>query len=143
MSVTPRIRASIFPSLTYADAPAAIEWLCAAFGFRRRLVVPNAEGGVRHSELSLEDGVILVSSSRPEEGCVSPRQLPAVAHALCVFVADPDLHHDRARAAGATILQDPHDTDFGARIYLVEDLEGHRWCFGNYRPGEHWEDPAE
>lgn len=31
----------IYPALTYDDAPAAIDWLCAAFGFRKRLVVPG------------------------------------------------------------------------------------------------------
>lgn len=35
----------ICPTLTYDDAPAAIEWLCRAFGFRRRFVVlPRTAG---------------------------------------------------------------------------------------------------
>jgi uncharacterized glyoxalase superfamily protein PhnB len=33
------------PSLTYDDAPAAIEWLCRAFGFTKRFVVPARTTG--------------------------------------------------------------------------------------------------
>ena len=29
--------AKIIPALRYADAPTAIEWLCAAFGFEKHL----------------------------------------------------------------------------------------------------------
>lgn len=28
---------------------------------------------------------------------------------------------------------------YGARGYMVADPEGHKWCFGNYRPGDYWE----
>jgi len=30
-------RPNVFPFLRYEDAPAAVEWLCAAFGFEKRL----------------------------------------------------------------------------------------------------------
>jgi hypothetical protein len=36
--LTPSI---LHPSLFYDDTPATIEWLCRAFGFRRRLVEPG------------------------------------------------------------------------------------------------------
>jgi uncharacterized glyoxalase superfamily protein PhnB len=57
-----RTPSDIHPCLTYADASAAIEWLCRAFGFSKRLVVPGLDGTVRHSELSLGTGVVMVSS---------------------------------------------------------------------------------
>ena len=44
---------SVYPCLTYQDPTAAIAWLCDAFGFTKRLVVPTEDGGVMHSELSL------------------------------------------------------------------------------------------
>lgn len=37
-------RTSIMPCLVYRDAPAAIDWLCQAFGFAQHLVVPG-DGG--------------------------------------------------------------------------------------------------
>ncbi len=129
----------IHPSLTYEDAAAAIEWLCRAFGFERRLVVPGAGGRIEHSELSLGTGVIMVSSPKAEQGRVSPQGLSGSAHALSVVVADPDLHCATATAAGARILRGLRDEEYGGRGYMAADPEGHQWYFGSYRPGPYWE----
>ncbi len=131
--------ATIFPSLTYDDAPAAIEWLCAAFGFEKRLVVPLPDGGVMHSELTLGPGMIMVSTRRPAQGRLSPQELGGVTQALSVQVDDPDAHCARALAAGATLLEPLQDEHFGARSYMVKDPEGHHWNFSNYRPGAYWD----
>lgn len=127
-----------YPTLTYDDAPAAIEFLCRAFGFRRRLVVPGENGAVRHSELSLGEGVVMVSSSDEANRRTSPRNLPALHGGLCVLIDDPDAHHARAAAAGAEITQAPQDEHYGGRGYMARDPEGHVWYFGTYAPGEHW-----
>src|SRR5690348_3785777 len=95
-------RGNFYPSLSYDDAPAAIEWLCKAFGFQKRLVVPGPNGTIMHSELSLGPGVIMVGSSQPERGWVSPRRLTGVNQALCVHVDDPDAIYGMATTAGAT-----------------------------------------
>lgn len=129
---------NLYPSLTYDDAPAAIEWLCRAFGFRKRLVVPGPEGSIIHSELTLGPGVIMVSSAKPDAGRVGPRGLPGMSHGLCVRIDDPDDHYARARAAGATIIQELRDEEYGSRGYMAKDPEGHQWYFGTYRPGAHW-----
>ena len=133
------VTSNLFPSLSYDDAPAAIEWLCRAFGFTRRLVVPGNDGAIMHSELSLGPGVIMVSSSRPDAGRVSPRSLPAVNQSVCVWVEDPDSHHARATAEGAVILQELKDEEYGSRGYMAKDPEGNHWYFGNYRPGAYWD----
>ena len=134
------VSSNIYPALTYDDASAAIDWLCRAFGFTRRLVVPGPGGTVRHAELSLGPGVIMVSSPRPESGRVGPQSLSAVHQTLSVQVDDPDQHFARAKEAGAVILQELADEDYGSRGYMAKDPEGHQWYFGTYRPGEHWED---
>jgi uncharacterized glyoxalase superfamily protein PhnB len=133
-----QIPSNIYPSLFYDDAPAAIEWLCRAFGFTKRLVVPGPDGTVVHSELSLGPGVIMVGTAKPDRGLVSPRSLPAANQALCVQVDDPDSHFARAKGAGAVILQELKDEEYGSRGYMARDLEGHQWYFGTYRPGAHW-----
>lgn len=129
----------IHPCLTYDDAPAAIEWLCRAFGFRARLVVPGPDGTVLHSELSLGSGVVMVSSPKPEAGRFGPRGGKALAASISVCVPDPDAHCARARAAGAHIVRELRDEEYGARGYGVVDLEGHQWYFGDYRPGAYWD----
>lgn len=140
MPDTTAITSNIYPSLTYDDAPAAIEWLCRAFGFTRRLVVDGPDGTVVHSELSLGPGVIMVSSPKPEAGRVGPGKTSAAPSALCVRVDDPDAHFKRAHDAGAEILRELQDEDYGSRGYMARDPEGHQWYFGTYRPGEHWEE---
>lgn len=132
------VTSNIYPSLSYDDAPAAIDWLCRAFGFTRRLVVPGQDGAIAHSELSLGSGVIMVSSPKPDAGRVSPRSLPAVNQALCVRIDDPDSHFARAKAAGAIIVQELKDEEYGSRGYMAKDPEGNHWYFGTYRPGAYW-----
>ena len=135
-----RTPSDIHPCLTYADANAAIEWLCRAFGFTKRLVVPGPDGTVQHSELSLGTGVVMVSSPRPDRQPPGPSG--AYTATLSVCVPDPDQHLAQAVACGARITRPIRDEEYGARGYGVADLEGHNWYFGDYRPGAYWEGAA-
>lgn len=129
----------IHPCLSYDDAAQAIDWLCKAFGFVKRFAVTGPDGSIQHSELSLGTGVIMVSSSKPQASLVSPRRTNGLlSQALSVYVPDPDAHHQIAVAAGAKITRPLQDEAYGARGYMVEDMEGHQWYFGNYRPGAYW-----
>lgn len=134
---------TVYPSLSYDDASTAIDWLCRAFGFTRRLVVPGPDSSIMHSELSLGPGVIMVTSSRPDLGRLSPRTLGGVNQAVSVQVDDPDTHFRRAEAAGAEIIRDLQDEEYGSRGYLAKDPEGHIWYFGTYQPGAHWTDDSD
>ena len=122
---------TIFPALRYRDAPAAIEWLGRALGFEARMVVDGPNGTVAHAELAYDGAVIMLGSVRDGDGYAPP---PGGAAAYLV-VDDPDAHHERARAAGAKIVRDLQDTDYGSREYSVRDPEGNVWSFGTYRPG--------
>lgn len=132
------VQSDVYPSLTYDDANAAIDWLCKAFGFTRRLVVPGENGEVVHSELSLGNAVVMVGSPKAEFKRVSPRSAGGLPQALSLFVADPDAHHAVAMAQGASLVRPLQDEEYGARGYIVADPEGHLWYFGNYRPGAYW-----
>lgn len=133
----PRISSSVF----YEDAARAIEWLSRAFGFEVRLKVEGEGGRIEHSELVFGDGLIMVGSvggkaDRPVPlPCRSPRSLGgANTQSLCVFVDDVDAHCERARAAGAKIVEGPATHDYGEdywadRNYRAEDPEGHQWWF--------------
>lgn len=138
MESSQRTPSDIHPCLTYDDASAAIEWLCRAFGFTRQLVVPGPDGMVIHSELSLGTGVIMVSSPKPDAQRFGPRSAGGSAATLSVTIDDPDAHAERAVAAGAILVRPVQDEEYGGRGYMVEDVEGHRWYFGTYRPGAYW-----
>ena len=127
---------TMYPSLFYRDAPAAIDWLCKAFGFEVLMSVPGTgDREIAHSELRLGDGIVMAGAADKERGMLSPRDLPAVNQGLYVYVEDVDGLFARAKAAGATVEQEPEDQDYGGRSCGLRDPEGHRWWFGSYRPG--------
>ena len=64
-------KATIIPVLRYRDAPAAIEWLCKAFGFEKHLVVPDEDGTVAHAQLSFGNGMVMLASVAKTETAAS------------------------------------------------------------------------
>ena len=55
--------ATIIPGMRYRDAPAAIEWLCRAFGFEKGLVVPGPDGTIAHAQLKFGNGMVMLGSA--------------------------------------------------------------------------------
>ena len=51
-----------------------------------------------------------------------------------VIVSDADVFYARAKTAGAKIVLDIKDEDYGGRGFSCRDLEGHLWNFGTYDP---------
>lgn len=127
-------RPNIFPSFHYRDATAAIDWLCSAFGFEKLLVVPGPDGTIRHAELRLGPGVVMLGSMHDDIGEAPTPRTAAALVSTYIAVDDPDAHYARAKAAGAEIVQELHDADYGSRGYTARDLEGYLWSFGTYRP---------
>jgi uncharacterized glyoxalase superfamily protein PhnB len=133
---------NIYPCLGYRDAKAAIRWLGEAFGFEERMVYPGEDREVVHAELSLGPGIIMLGSASDDMPAVDTGALTAdgkvdfsrIPFALYVAIEDVDAHCERARAAGADIVREPSDTDYGSREYAARDLEGNVWSFGTYRP---------
>ena len=134
------MRASIIPCLVYEDAPRAIDFLCTAFGFARHLVVPGeTERDVVHAQLRLDDGMVMLSSAKPDHrerfGLATPQATGGlVTGSIYVVVADPDAHHAQAVAHGAEVIIPPRDNEYGGRGYEVRDCEGNLWSFGSYDP---------
>ncbi len=128
---------NIFPFLRYHDAPAALDWLERAFGFQRLMVAPGPDGTVAHAQIAIGPGVIMLSPVMPGDalGLKSPRDTDGGSQGIYVHVEDVDAHHRRARAAGAEIVHDLQDMDYGSREYAARDPEGYLWSFGTYRPG--------
>ena len=120
---------TFYPTLTYRDAEAAIDFLCTAFGFERQVVhAGDGERPIAHAELRFGDGLVMLGSARDDEFASSGRAVIYVAtdriDGLCA----------RAREAGAKIVREPFDTDYGSRDFAAEDPEGNLWSFGTYRP---------
>lgn len=131
----------MIPCLRYADAPAAIRFLTAAFGFTEHMVAKDDHGGILHAELVFGEGdargmLMLGSESRPLADWKLPKAAGGVTGCIYVVVAEVDRHCETARKAGAEILEGPVDRPYGGRDYLARDPEGHLWSFGTYDPWE-------
>ena len=121
------------PSLTYKDAWAALDWLERAFGFERAMVITDKDGSLSHSEMSFGGGLIIVGSEWADFTASPLSTDGRNTQSLHVHVADDiDGHCERARAAGAVILQEPEDQFYGARTYRARDPEGHVWTFDQF-----------
>lgn len=107
--------ATVMPALKYRDAPAAIEWLERAFGFKSHMTVPGPDNTVAHAQMTSGNGMIMLGSTgRPD-----PKNPWSDArHGIYVVVADVDAHYARAKAAGAEIVMELRDTDYGSRGLL-------------------------
>ena len=120
---------TVIPAMRYNDAPAAIEWLREAFGFEEHLVVPGEDGTIAHAQLVFGNGMIMLGSTRDDEfGKLQkpPSDLGGAGSQSCyVIVEDADVHYARAVAAGAEIVVEIQDEDYGGRGYSCRDPEGH------------------
>jgi PhnB protein len=122
---------TIIPYLAYEDAPAALTFLHEAFGFEERFRLPMPDGRIGHAELALGESVLYLASLWKEVGNMSPKDLPGVHCQMYCQVDDVDAHFQRAREAGATVINEPSDQGHGDRSYRAMDPEGHRWIFGS------------
>ena len=120
---------SLYAVLRYDDGQAAVDFLKSAFGFEEVSMMKNDDGSVGHAELALEGGVVMVSSKDAGDD-----RFPAGPTTIYFALDDPDSHHDRAVAAGAEIVMDLVDQDYGSREYAAKDPGGNVWTFGTYRP---------
>jgi PhnB protein len=138
--------ARLHPYLAYADAPAAIEFLCEAFGFEERFRYAMPDGRIGHAELAYGDDLLYLASAYEELGFRSPSKLAGVHSQVHLVVDDVDAHCARAKSAGAVITAEPADQFYGDRSYRAIDPEGHRWIFATHVrdvPPEEWDPPAD
>jgi uncharacterized glyoxalase superfamily protein PhnB len=53
----------VVPMLTYADGPAAMDWLAHAFGFEERARFLDDDGRVAHGEMRAGSGLVNVRAA--------------------------------------------------------------------------------
>ena len=109
----------------YAKPVAAARWLCEVFGFETTTSLPDADSeSFTWIEIRIGSGALFL---HPSDG-----ETRGVTHQPFVYVDDVEAHHDRAVAAGATIVEPV--THHGFKAYVADDLEGRRWTFAQARP---------
>jgi uncharacterized glyoxalase superfamily protein PhnB len=127
--------AVIYPFIRYQDARKANDFLQRAFAFEEIAVYEGDNGTIAHAELAIGGAIIMTGSETPKDRpSERPRAIEQVEQGLYVAVEDIEAHYERAKAAGAEIVRELADTDYGSREYAAVDTEGFYWSFGTYRP---------
>jgi uncharacterized glyoxalase superfamily protein PhnB len=117
---------TVLPHVVYQDLVKAMAWLERAFGFREYYRYGAPSGG------QMWAGKAAIQVRQAGEGQKPPRELGYGTQSLTIFVDDVDGHYARARAAGAKILEEPHETEYGEYQYAAEDPDGHHWLFSRH-----------
>jgi uncharacterized glyoxalase superfamily protein PhnB len=117
----------VVPYLLYEDAGGAMDWLVRVFGFSERLRDEQSDGTVRHGELVLDNGGVIMLGC-PGPGFRGPAKLGEVTQLQCVTITDLERHRARAMTAGAVVSEISTRAN-QARSYSADDPEGHRWYF--------------
>jgi uncharacterized glyoxalase superfamily protein PhnB len=117
----------VVPYLLYEDAGAAMDWLIRVFGFTERVRDRHSDETVRHGELLVGDGGVIMLGS-PGEGFQGPAKLGEVTQLQCITITGLLAHRERVQAAGAGVSEISVRAGH-AHSYTVDDPEGHRWYF--------------
>jgi len=132
------MNSTTIPCLRYQNAKKAIEWLQEAFGFQVFLQVRGEGERIEHARLTLGPNMIMLATLGREgdfdKKFASPATHNAVTQAILIVVEDPDAIYQRSRAAGAKIIDEIADFEFGGRTFTCEDIEGHLWAFTSHDP---------
>lgn len=130
---------TVIPGFRYRNAKAAIDFLVDAFGFEVRLLVEGEGDLIEHAQLVHGAGMVMVGSARDDEYArLTGLDVDASRSAVAPYVIVDNVaaHAGRARRAGAEILIEPAEQDYGGSNYTARDLEGYIWSFGSYDPWE-------
>ncbi len=117
----------VTPYLTVDGADAAIGFYTEVLGAELRGRLDGPGGSVGHAELSIGDGLIMLSDEFAEMGVRGPKSIGGSPVTLHVYVEDADAVFEAAVAAGAKTMRPVEDQFYGDRSGQFEDPFGHRW----------------
>ena len=123
----PYLAAAVF----YQDPKAALTWLEEAFGFEPSMVIVDQSGELAHSQMRFGNSLLMVGTEWSERHKSAKSMGGINTQTVHVQLNEGiDAHCERARRAGAEILQEPETQFYGDRTYRALDPEGHIWTFG-------------
>jgi uncharacterized glyoxalase superfamily protein PhnB len=119
------VDADVVPLLVCSDIAAEHDFLVTVLGFASGGVERTPEDLVVHAEVRV--GSRRIWLHRADDDLVPPRASGSSGGGLVIHVPDVDAHYERVRDAGAEILYEPRDEEYGQREYGVRDPDGHLW----------------
>lgn len=128
----------LYPAMRFRDADRMIAFLCDAFGFSVHARYPTDDGKVMHAELAFGSSMIMCGDMKDDAfGAMIGAPDGQAGKSFYLAVPDIDAAFERARAAGADILQGLTERDYGSREFICRDPEGNVWSLGTYWPKAH------
>jgi len=119
---------TVTPYLIAEDGPALMEFARQAFGGEETFRTVGSAGGL-HGEMRIGDSMLMVGGGIPgREFRTTPN-----THALHIYVEDADAACTKALAAGATLIDEPRDQEYGERSASVKDPAGNFWYIATHR----------
>lgn len=119
--------ADVVPLLVCSDIAAEHDFLVNVLGFASGGVERTRGDLVVHAEVRAGLRRIWLHRTDEADSLVSPRSSGSAGGGIVIHVPDVDAHYERTRGAGAEILYEPRDQEYGQREYGVRDPEGHLW----------------
>lgn len=110
----------VIPELAYPDVSAAVDWLVDVLGFVERVRI----GPGHRAQLSFGEGSLIVADLGHDRGAPTGSE---TSQSVMLRVQDVASLCDRIREKGGTIVQEPHDFEYGERQCTFLDPAGHRW----------------
>ncbi len=119
---------TVTPYLIAEDGPALMEFAKQAFGAEETFRTVGSAGGL-HGEVRIGDSMLMIGGGIPgREFRAKPN-----THALHIYVEDADAVYQKALAAGATVIDEPTDQEYGERSASVKDPAGNYWYIATHK----------
>ncbi len=123
---------TVTPYLVAADAPALLDFVQRVFSVEDVMRAETPMGGI-HGEVRFGDSILMIGGGIP--GRKFPGSLQRSA--LHVYVKDADAVTAKAVAAGATLIDEPRDQEYGERSSTVKDQAGNFWYIATAKGRSH------
>lgn len=124
----------IYPTFRYRNASAMIEWLEKALGFA--VQEKHMDGNrVAHAEMAQGASIIMLGDAA-DDAFGAMVGAPGVNGGKSTYIAveDAAAAFEKAKGAGAEILQELMERSYGSSEFICRDPEGNVWCVGTYWP---------
>lgn len=127
------------PNMAYKNPEKILVFLKNAFGFSEYGIYRGPNDEIQHAQLILGNALIMISPAKNEGEIGQYTRTPAEVGGFntqtpYLIIDEIDAHYKKAKDAGAEIIRDIKDEDYGGRGYSCKDPEGYIWNFGSYNP---------
>lgn len=119
--------------LNVKDVDVSMSFYAAAFGFKKKMVMPGPDGKSMHGELLHANCTVMVGRPMADSGYKTPAELGGTPATIYVYVKDVDALAERARGAGAQIVRELKNEFWGDRVCGINDPDGHQWYFATVK----------